>query len=136
MKLLLVVLALLSSGLVSAQSQAVPATREIAYLFASLEQSNCQFYRNGSWYTAAKASAHLRSKYDYLLKRGLVSSTEAFIDLAASKSSMSGKPYLVKCDNAAPVESHSWFTNKLATFRASRTGSNNSFKPKPLRGSA
>jgi hypothetical protein len=109
MKSILVFLVLLWSGAAAAQSPPAVTTREIAHLFSALEQSNCQFYRNGSWYTQAKASAHLRRKYDYLLKAGLVKSTESFIDLAASKSSMSGRPYLVKCGDSAPVESNTWF---------------------------
>ena len=136
MKWILVFLVLLWSGLASAQVPASVAAREVAQLFSALEHSNCQFYRNGSWYGAAKASAHLRRKYDYLLDRGLVKSAEDFIELAASRSSMSGKPYLVKCGDALPIESKAWFTKKLLDARASRTGANNSFKPKPLRGSA
>src|SRR4051812_43985653 len=99
MKSILVFLVLLWSGLAAAQSPSAVTTREIAHLFSALEQSNCQFNRNGSWYTPAQAGAHLRRKYDYLLKDGLVKSAETFIDLAASKSSMSGRPYLVKCGN-------------------------------------
>ena len=136
MKSIFVILVLLWSGMAAAQASSAATTREIAQLFSVLDQSNCQFYRNGSWYGASKASAHLRRKYDYLLKRGLVISAESFIDLAASRSSMSGKPYMVKCGKAAPVESKAWFNEKLRDVRASGTGSNNSFKPKPLRGSA
>jgi len=117
---LVVFVALLWPGMASSQAPAGATAREIEQLFSVLEHSNCQFYRNGSWYSAKKASAHLRRKYDYLLKRGRVESTESFIDLAASKSSMSGKPYLVKCGNAAPTESKDWFTKKLLDARASR----------------
>ena len=101
----------------SAFGQNAPA--EISQLFKSLETSGCQFNRNGSWYNAQEASEHLHRKYDYLVKKGLAKSAESFIDLAASKSSMSGKPYLVRCGNAAPVESKSWFLSKLAQFRQS-----------------
>ena len=136
MKLILVLLVLLWSGLAATQVSASVTAHEVEQLFSALEHSNCQFYRNGSWYGATKASAHLRRKYDYLLDRGLVKSAETFIELAASKSSMSGKPYMVKCGDAAPIESKIWFTKKLLDARASHTGANNSFKPKPLRGSA
>ena len=40
---------------------------------------------------------HLQRKYDYLLKKSLVDTSEQFIQRAASKSSVSGKPYRVKC---------------------------------------
>ena len=133
MKSVLAILVMIWSGLAAAQRQPAVTASEVAHLFSVLEQSNCQFYRNGSWYSSAKASAHLRRKYNYLLKDRLVTSAETFIDLAASKSSMSGRPYLVKCPGSAPIESNSWFRAKLAEFRKARTGSNNSFKPNLLR---
>ena len=33
---------------------------------------------------------------------------EQFIDLAASRSSMTGQAYLIKCGSAAPLESGAW----------------------------
>ncbi len=95
------------------------AGREIEQLFAALESSRCQFYRNGSWHGAAEASAHLRRKYEYLAERGLTPSAEAFIERAASQSSVSGKPYLVRCGTAEAVESRVWFMGKLREMRAS-----------------
>ena len=86
-------------------------------MFSALRESNCEFSRNGSWYNAQKASEHLQRKYDYLLKKKLVTSTESFIELAATKSSMSGKAYQVRCGKAAPVSSQSWFTSKLTGLR-------------------
>jgi len=65
-----------------------------------------------------KASEHPQRKYDYLLRRKLVTSTESFVDLAATKSSMSGKAYQVRCGKAAPVSSQSWFTSKLRELRS------------------
>ena len=120
MKSVFLFLVLLWSGVAPAQVPAMATTREIEQLFSVLEKSNCEFYRNGTWYSAQKASAHLRRKYDYLLKHDRVTSAESFIELAASRSSMSGKPYLVKCGNAAPVESRDWFSKKLVDARGSR----------------
>lgn len=94
--------------------------REIAHLFAYLKNSNCEFNRNGTWYSPDKAVSHLNRKYQYLLKRGLIKSTEQFIDRAASKSSMSGKPYLVKCGESDTVESSTWFTEELLRFRRAK----------------
>jgi hypothetical protein len=91
--------------------------REISHLFVYLEESGCEFKRNGSWYTPEEAVAHINRKYRYLLKRGLVDSTEQFIDRAASRSSMSGRSYLVKCGDSEPVESTVWFSDELQRFR-------------------
>ncbi|WP_167285072.1 YfeK family protein [Marilutibacter alkalisoli] len=132
--ILLLLLAFLS-GIAAAQQSPPPiVSREIEQLFVALSQSDCQFYRNGSWHEAAEATAHLRRKYAYLLRKGLVSSAEAFIDRAASKSSTSGKPYLVRCGNATSIQSQEWFTGKLRELRTRRTGASSSFKPTLLRG--
>ncbi|MCL1636143.1 DUF5329 domain-containing protein [Luteimonas sp. SX5] len=136
MKSIALAFVLLFSSTVAAQSQHASATREIGQLFVVLERSGCQFYRNGSWHNSKQAASHLRRKYDYLAKKGLVTTTESFIDLAATKSSVSGKPYMVKCPDAAAVESKVWLTHKLVGLRSAGAGANNSFKPKPLRGSA
>lgn len=90
---------------------------EIDYLFSQLKTSGCEFNRNGTWYSAAEASAHLNKKYDYLKKKNSISTTENFIDNAATKSSMSGEPYFVRCKDAPRVESAIWFNDALKKFR-------------------
>lgn len=95
-----------------------PTTKsEIAHLFSYLEKSGCQFSRNGSWYSAGDAVSHLNKKYQYLLDKNLIATAEDFISKGATESSMSGKPYLVKCGDSAAVESAVWFKRELAAFR-------------------
>jgi hypothetical protein len=104
---------------VSAQESSPAVVRdEIAQLFVTLSQSGCQFYRNGTWHDAEQAASHLKRKHDYLEKRNLVSSAESLIELAASKSSLSGKPYLVKCRGGEAVHSRVWFSKQLTRIRA------------------
>ena len=91
--------------------------QEITHLIAYLENSGCQFNRNGSWHEAKNASAHINKKYRYLLEKNLVSSAETFIERAASESSMSGKPYQVRCNGSEPVASAQWFKSELANYR-------------------
>ena len=96
-----------------------PAARaEIGALMSKLEASGCEFNRNGTWYPSGEAKAHLLGKLKYLEDRGAVQSTEQFIELAASSSSVSGRPYLVKCRNEAPVESRPWLLGQLRALRA------------------
>jgi len=114
----LLIAALLSCVAASAQASPRTVEREIAQLFTALSASRCQFHRNGTWYDARKASEHLQRKYDYLRRQGRVTTTEAFIEQAASTSSFSGKPYLVRCGDAPPVPSRSWFTRQLGALRA------------------
>lgn len=94
------------------------AEREIAALIAELGRSGCRFERNGTWYDAATARAHLQKKYDYLRKRDLVNSAEQFIARGASESSMSGKPYRVQCAPQPATPAAAWFKQRLAAIRA------------------
>ena len=93
---------------------------EVAHLLKYLETSGCQFQRNGSWYSPARAATHLNQKYAYMLKKGLVTNTESFIEGAASESSASGKPYSVKCGDAAAEPSATWLRDELQRFRTKK----------------
>lgn len=88
-------------------------------MLGRLQSSGCSFNRNGSWYETPEARAHLVRKLEYLEDRNLVQTTEQFIDRAATGSSLSGKPYLVRCGSAAPVESRTWLMQQLKALRAS-----------------
>ena len=105
-------------GLASAAAPtAAPIRTEIDALLAKLQTSGCQFSRNGSWYSGSEAKDHLLRKLEYFEGKSGIQSTEQFIDLAASTSSSSGRPYQVKCGNEAPVESHLWLSRELTTLR-------------------
>jgi hypothetical protein len=111
--------ALVTAGCMPA-SLAAPsgaAQIEIDHLFAYLAESPCRFNRNGTWYVAHEARDHLKKKYDYLMRKGLLNSAESFIDLAASRSSVSGEPYLVQCPGTPVVPSAVWFKDELLRFR-------------------
>ena len=98
-----------------------PAVRaEIDQLLGRLEASGCRFNRNGSWYPAAEAKAHLLRKLQYFDDRSGVASAEQFIELAASRSSVSGKAYLVQCAAEQPVESEAWLTTRLREMRGGK----------------
>lgn len=90
---------------------------EIEALLFALQVSGCEFNRNGTWYSAAEAKTHLRRKLAYLERKDKVHSAEQFIERGASASSMSGKPYWVRCEGLAPVESRVWLSNRLMEVR-------------------
>ena len=108
---------LVCCALAHAEPVAAPVRAEIDALLARLQASACQFNRNGSWHSAADARTHLLRKLDYLEGKNLVRSTEQFIEQGASKSSSSGKPYLVRCGQAAVLESGPWLTAELKSIR-------------------
>lgn len=91
---------------------------EINTLLDRLGESGCEFNRNGTWYDAEKARAHLARKLDYLVDKKLIANTEQFIALAGTKSSISGKDYLVRCANEPPSSSAVWLTKELKAVRA------------------
>jgi hypothetical protein len=98
-----------------------PVRAEIDALLGRITASNCQFERNGSWHKAPDARAHLLRKLDYIEKRSeTIARTEQFIEIAATKSSFSGRPYRVKCANSEPVESRVWLTRELNALRAAK----------------
>ena len=108
---------LLLSGTCMANGLSTATQQEIAHLFAYLKSSGCQFNRNGTWYGPQDAADHLNDKYQYLLGKNRIASTEDFITGAAMQSSMSGQPYWVKCGNAAPAASADWFRAELEKYR-------------------
>src|SRR5262245_36144397 len=97
-----------------------PAARgEIDMLMTRLETSGCQVNRNGTWYSAAETRSHLATKLRYLEQRGAVANAEQFIERAASASSVSGQPYLIKCGDSPPLETGTWLSRELQGMRAS-----------------
>lgn len=116
-----IVAALLGAASIAVQAApSAQAERETEQLIQALGSSSCQFERNGSWYEPGEAQAHLRKKLAYLRKRDMADTAELFIERAGSESSLSGKPYRVRCGNAAPVASAVWLKAKLVQLRADR----------------
>jgi hypothetical protein len=99
------------------------ALTEIDRLLGSLGASNCRFNRNGTWYSASDAQAHLTKKYEYLRKKKLLGSAEDFITVAGTESSRSGQPYQVQCGQEDAVPSAVWLQAALRRLR-SDTSSN------------
>jgi Family of unknown function (DUF5329) len=121
MKKLLISCSLLFSVFCHAQEIPNATKQEVEHLFAHLDNSGCQFNRNGSWYSAHEAVLHIRKKYDYLLGKKLINTTESFIEKAATESSMSGKPYQVKCKGQTVALSSIWLKNELKNYRTKKT---------------
>ncbi len=94
------------------------AQTEINYLLNFVEISGCEFYRNGSLYNSEQAQEHLRTKFEYLSARNRIHTAEDFIQLAATKSSMSGKPYEIRCGDCAASAASNWLTGVLLRYRS------------------
>ncbi len=90
---------------------------EIDHLIDFVGDSNCTFIRNGDQHSAAEAVEHMQKKYDYFREK--VASAEQFIELSASKSLLSGRPYWIACPNREKQHSRTWLLNELARYRLS-----------------
>ncbi|TAK91873.1 MAG: hypothetical protein EPO06_04025 [Burkholderiaceae bacterium] len=90
---------------------------EVNFLLGYIEGSGCEFYRNGTWHDSKTAQMHLRDKYKYLVASNLINTTEDFIERAATKSSVSGQAYWVRCNGGEAMTSKQWLHDELARFR-------------------
>ena len=110
----------LAAPMAAGAAPAAGVQQDVDHLLAFIETSNCSFYRNGTRSDAKAALAHVRMKYDYLAGRDKVASAKDFIELAASQSSLSGKPYQVMCPGSAQVPSRAWLSEELARWQLRR----------------
>ena len=109
--------ALIALVLGSSAAMAEEPDSEITQLLDALSVSQCEFFRNGSWYGAERARAHLERKLAYVRRSQPDISAEQFIAVAASESSRSGEPYRVRC-GATEQQSAQWFLERLEKIRA------------------
>lgn len=111
--LLLFLLALIPSFPLLARDAAVGG--EIEFLLKYVEGANVRFIRNGAEYGPKEAADHLRQKLSSAGER--VKTAEDFIEGLASKSSVSGKPYLIKTADGKIVPAAEWLGKALAEHR-------------------
>ena len=93
---------------------AAETTEEIASLLLFIEQSECTFIRNGKHYDSLEARQHIEKKYAYYKER--INTAEDFILYSATKSSITGEPYMVICNGVDTVTSE-WLYAKLDKLR-------------------
>ena len=106
---------LLSFVVVRSYAQDFSETAKIQYLIASVEAlEGAKFIRNGREYDTRAASNHLRLKLK--TSGDKVRTAEDFINLCASKSSMTGELYFIRLADGTTVKSEAFFKDKLKTF--------------------
>ena len=91
---------------------------EIDGLISYVGTSGVRFIRNGTEYSAAEGAQHLRDKLARAGNR--VKTTEDFIHGIASKSYLSGKPYLVKFADGHTQPTGEWLKAHLAETRKNK----------------
>jgi len=91
---------------------------EIKHLLDYVKKTECTYIRNGSEHNGMDAAAHIKKKYDYFNNKGKIKTAEDFIRLSATKSTMSGRKYMISCPDQAKVESGKWLQAELKRYRA------------------
>ena len=92
--------------------------KEIDLLIDAIEQSDLIFIRNGIEYSTGEAAIHIRNKFEAVGPK--VSTVDAFIDKVASRSSLSGKPYLVKTPDGRTIKASDWLRRKAKDLEKTR----------------
>ena len=88
----------------------------ISYLIDYVANSKATFIRNGASHTPAEAAEHIKTKYAHFKKD--IKTPEDFIRLSASKSLLSGKPYLVRLPDGKEMHLDAWLTDALKQRRS------------------
>lgn len=91
-------------------AQAADISEQVALLIKQVALSECSFIRNEETYSSLEAADHMRFKYDYY-KDDIVTLTD-FIEKVGTKSSFSGKIYVVNCKGEGMMPSAEWLRNK------------------------
>lgn len=100
---------------VSVPTESRPDTEiEINHLLGYIKKTDCIFIRNGTAYNGQETLKHIQNKFTYA--RRWIKSAEDFIKYTATKSSVSGRPYTVRC-HGIEILSKEWLTAELIRFR-------------------
>jgi hypothetical protein len=105
----------LQAGLVLADSR-----EEIDHLLDYVAKSNCKYDRNGTIHDGPQARDHMNRKYQYYRKK--VKTAEDFIEYSATRSTISGKEYKIRCPETGVTSSSDWLLDELRRYRQERRG--------------
>lgn len=86
----------------------------IRHLIAYVAHSDLTFVRNSEEYNGKQASEHMQKKYAHFGDR--INTPEDFIELCASRSLLSGRPYLV-ITGQGTISTRDWLTAELEAYR-------------------
>ncbi len=114
-RLLVLISLLLCSAAGNLHARDPQADQEIEHLLGYVEKSDARFIRNGTEYSAKEGADHLRDKLKSAGER--VKTAEDFITGVATKSYLSGKPYLVKTKDGGTRPVGPWLAEALAAHR-------------------
>jgi hypothetical protein len=110
------VIALIFLSMSAGQMRAAESLDEsIKFLLDYVAKSDATFIRNGQKHTPQEAANHVKAKYEHF--KSEIKTPEDFIRLAASKSLLTGKPYLVRAPDGKEMRLDVWLTEALKQYR-------------------
>jgi hypothetical protein len=86
------------------------------FLLDYVAKSDATFIRNGQTHTPQEAANHIKAKYQHF--KSEIKTPEDFIRLSASKSLVTGQPYLVRTRDGKETQLDEWLTAALKQHRA------------------
>ena len=87
----------------------------IKFLLDYVAKSDATFIRNGQKHTPQEAVDHIKAKYEHF--KNEIKTPEDFIRLSASKSLLTGQPYLVRTAEGKEMHLDAWLTEALKKHR-------------------
>lgn len=93
--------------------------KTVLHLIDHVSESGLTFIRNDDRYTSVEAAEHMDNKYRHF--REDIKTAEDFIAQCASRSLLSGKPYLVINEQGEQVRTSEWLEAELADYRVRNT---------------
>lgn len=121
MNKMIFIVSIIFTSIISAPVFGSEMQNEIDHLLAFVENTECQYERNKKLYSGKDAVKHIKKKYNYF--KDEIDSTEKFIELSATKSTMSGKYYMIHCAGKPAIKTQDWFLQELKNYRSKNTNS-------------
>jgi hypothetical protein len=109
----LLLIMLVPTALAAQQTENLDTT--VNYLISYVRESDVTFERNATRYSGAEAAQHIDSKYRHF--RDDIDTPEKFIELCATGSLMTGKPYFIITAQGEQLPSSDWLHTVLAHYR-------------------
>ena len=111
-----------ASFVIDAQGATLTEVEKIEKLIAGVEElEGATFIRNGVEHSAEDAAAHLRKKV--AAAEGRVKTASQFIDVIASKSSLTGKEYQIRMPDGTVTTAREHLTQQLAKLEKPESSS-------------
>ena len=87
----------------------------VQHLITFVKESDVTFERNRSSYNGSEAAKHINKKYEHF--KDEIDTVEKFIELCATGSLMTGKPYVIITEQGEQLPSSEWLNTELQSYR-------------------